>query len=123
MGRVVLSFLVVVAVLAASAACQELYSTMTGFAGDEYVDEVQHIPARPTYDETQFKGKVVLVTGGSSGIGFATALTLARFGAHVIICSRDFRPDWFTGMLSFFLSLLISPFLRFFFHFFLLCLC
>ena len=121
MGRVVLSFLVVVAVLAASAACQELYSTMTGFAGDEYVDEVQHIPARPTYDETQFKGKVVLVTGGSSGIGFATALTLARFGAHVIICSRDFRPDWFTGMWPF--SFFSSPFLAFSFHFFLLRLC
>ena len=99
MGRVIFSFLILAAFLAASVTSQELFGTMTGFADDEYVDDVQRIPARPAYDETQFKEKIVLVTGGSSGIGFATALTLARFGAHVIICSRDFRPDWFTGVL------------------------
>jgi NAD(P)-dependent dehydrogenase (short-subunit alcohol dehydrogenase family) len=34
------------------------------------------------------KGKVCLVTGGSSGIGAATALTLARKGAHVAVVAR-----------------------------------
>ncbi|MFK0162556.1 SDR family NAD(P)-dependent oxidoreductase [Rhizobium sp. NPDC090279] len=33
--------------------------------------------------------KIVLVTGGSSGIGRATALQLAQAGAHVIACGRD----------------------------------
>jgi NAD(P)-dependent dehydrogenase (short-subunit alcohol dehydrogenase family) len=34
------------------------------------------------------QGKVCLVTGGTSGIGAATALTVARKGAHVAIAAR-----------------------------------
>lgn len=34
-------------------------------------------------------GKVVLVTGGSSGIGLATAMRLAQAGAVTLICGRD----------------------------------
>jgi retinol dehydrogenase-14 len=34
-------------------------------------------------------GRTVLVTGGSGGIGRATALGLARIGAHLAICGRD----------------------------------
>lgn len=37
----------------------------------------------------QVKGKVVLVTGGSSGIGLATAQKLAAAGAITLICGRD----------------------------------
>jgi len=35
-----------------------------------------------------FKGKVALVTGGTTGIGFATAMMLARGGAAVTIAGR-----------------------------------
>ena len=34
-------------------------------------------------------GRTVLVTGGTAGIGRATALGLARMGAHLAICGRD----------------------------------
>ncbi len=37
----------------------------------------------------QVAGKVVLVTGGSSGIGLAAAVKFAKAGAVTIICARD----------------------------------
>jgi 3-dehydrosphinganine reductase len=39
--------------------------------------------------DTTFKGKNVIVTGGSSGIGKATAKLLARSGSNVFIIARD----------------------------------
>jgi NAD(P)-dependent dehydrogenase (short-subunit alcohol dehydrogenase family) len=39
----------------------------------------------------RFKGKVVIVTGSSSGIGKATALAFAREGAKIVVTGRDKR--------------------------------
>lgn len=36
-----------------------------------------------------FEGQTILVTGGSSGIGLASALHFAKLGANVIITSRS----------------------------------
>jgi citronellol/citronellal dehydrogenase len=39
-------------------------------------------------EQLSFTGKVAIVTGGATGIGYATAMQLARLGASVVICSR-----------------------------------
>ena len=40
----------------------------------------------------RFKGKKVMVTGGTSGIGLAIAKAFLAEGADVIICAR--KKDW-----------------------------
>ncbi|MBV8763361.1 MAG: SDR family NAD(P)-dependent oxidoreductase, partial [Hyphomicrobiales bacterium] len=37
----------------------------------------------------RLSGKTVLITGGASGIGRATALMMAREGARLVVADRD----------------------------------
>ena len=49
----------------------------------------EEILAHPTvYRDDLFKDKVVLVSGGGTGIGHAIAVLFARLGAHIVVCSR-----------------------------------
>src|SRR5690348_2310183 len=42
-----------------------------------------------TVKQYDFRGKVVLVTGGSRGLGLVLARHLASEGANVVICARE----------------------------------
>ena len=42
-----------------------------------------------SYPEVDLSGKVALVTGGNTGIGYETAKALARLGAHTFIACRS----------------------------------
>jgi short-subunit dehydrogenase len=39
----------------------------------------------------ELRGRVVLITGGSRGLGFAMAREVSRLGARIVICARDER--------------------------------
>lgn len=41
------------------------------------------------YTPVDLSGKVILVTGGNAGLGYATAKALAIMGAHTIIACRS----------------------------------
>jgi len=42
-----------------------------------------------SFPEINLSGKVALVTGGNTGIGYETAKGLARLGAHTFIACRS----------------------------------
>ena len=44
---------------------------------------------RLTYPEVDQSGRVAVVTGGNTGIGYETAKGLALLGAHVIVACRS----------------------------------
>jgi NADPH:quinone reductase-like Zn-dependent oxidoreductase len=41
--------------------------------------------------ECAMRGRTVLITGASSGLGYEAALKLARLGANVVMVARDAR--------------------------------
>lgn len=43
----------------------------------------------PTYNPYSLKGKTILITGASSGIGRSTAIECAKLGAHCVINGRN----------------------------------
>jgi NAD(P)-dependent dehydrogenase (short-subunit alcohol dehydrogenase family) len=48
----------------------------------------------------QFEGKVVLITGGATGIGRAAALAFTRHGAHIVIGDIDERGNETVGLIK-----------------------
>jgi len=49
----------------------------------------EEAPVVTLRDGIDFSGKVAIVTGGGTGIGYATAMELARLGASVVIAARS----------------------------------
>ena len=59
-------------------------------AVEALLDEVTTEPQpQPVLQVESLTGKVAIVSGGSSGIGCAVALELARCGAHIAVCYLD----------------------------------
>ncbi len=60
---------------------------------EQLLDEVgTETEPQPTFDLSRLRGQVAVVTGGSSGIGRAIALELARCGTHIGFCFLDDGP-------------------------------
>jgi 3-oxoacyl-[acyl-carrier protein] reductase len=53
--------------------------------------EFDPMPASSSPAAPEFAGKIVVVTGGSAGIGRAIALAFANNGAKVVVAGRDFE--------------------------------
>lgn len=53
----------------------------------------KHIPAGELTDKDRLDGKRVVITGSSSGLGFATAVEMAKRGAEVVMAVRSGIPS------------------------------
>jgi 3-oxoacyl-[acyl-carrier protein] reductase len=58
-------------------------------AVEALLDEVGETQPQPLFEASNLRGQVAIVTGGSSGIGRAVALELARCGTHIAFCFLD----------------------------------
>lgn len=61
-------------------------------AGAVTVEAANRVPPKPDWTASDIpsqKGRIVLITGGTSGMGYEDALALSRAGAQVIIAARN----------------------------------
>lgn len=64
---------------------------MSESTSDVYASlSAEEVAALPTvYRDDLFRDRVVLVSGGAGGIGFATCVLFGRLGATIVSCGRD----------------------------------
>ncbi|MGW5648376.1 SDR family NAD(P)-dependent oxidoreductase [Saccharopolyspora sp. NPDC003752] len=74
--------------IATAGAAVGAVGTVTGAALPAYLAGPATRPAPAAAPSGRFAGKAVLITGGTSGIGRATALAFAAEGARVSFCGR-----------------------------------
>lgn len=60
-----------------------------GIIASEFGSEIFSNPEALVFDPADLKGRVAFITGGSSGLGRATAMLFAESGALVVITGRD----------------------------------
>jgi NAD(P)-dependent dehydrogenase (short-subunit alcohol dehydrogenase family) len=60
-----------------------------GLAGGVALGHAGNLPQQKPSDRRRFDGKVVIVTGGTSGIGRAAAIMFAAEGGKVAFCGRN----------------------------------
>lgn len=71
---------------------QALEASVVGsFSRIGYLARARLTPFQPFGPADLLRGRVAVVTGGTSGIGFATARALVKLGAEVVITGRDDR--------------------------------
>ncbi|MCE0463283.1 SDR family oxidoreductase [Pseudomonas sp. 20TX0172] len=63
--------------------------TLLSVVSVEATDKVAPKPQWSTRDMPSQKGRIILITGGTSGMGYEDALALSRAGAEVIIAARN----------------------------------
>ena len=79
-GRPTAAFVVVLVAMGAAAVVRVVRARHEGKAGDGCA-----APHALSVSRRLLAGKVVILTGGASGIGMATALTMATHGAKVLV--------------------------------------
>jgi NAD(P)-dependent dehydrogenase (short-subunit alcohol dehydrogenase family) len=72
-----------------SAALGTMVGMLGGLAGGVAVGAQGRLPQPQSTSKRRFDGKVVLVTGGTSGIGRAATLMFAAEGGRVAFCGRN----------------------------------
>src|SRR6516165_12270086 len=75
--------------LVGSAALGMVGGVLAGLSGGVALDQEARLPQQKPSGKRRYENKVVVVTGGTSGIGRAASLMFAAEGGKVAFCGRN----------------------------------